>query len=310
MIPFLKASALTFTFLCLTFEVAAQSIPEQFNEIAKSPRTIFYSNALPLNEEGGHLQGVQFHPSGDDSFVLSGSSSTYAYYLVVIGNQVIQVVELGQKPMKHAGGIQLADGYLAVGIEDNSAKDKSEVHIYQIDGSEIQEKPNWVIYRKGEVMRATAGSVGIVREQNELLVAVGDWDSKNLDFYHIDLKAPGSSLITPFATVETKRLPRADWIDDSWHSYQNINLIRDDDGKLYLVGMGVDEKEQNVADLYEVVMNDDGCVLKKVSSRTFQSDPAVSFRAGAGIQKAEDGKLRVISCGNHIGKGAILQIWE
>lgn len=307
---FPKAIVPILVFLWGTLGAFAQSIPEQFNAIDPVPKTISYSNSLPLNEEGGHLQGVQFHPSGEDSFVLSGSSSTYAYYLIVAGNQVTRVVELGQKPLKHAGGFQLADGYLAVGVEDNSEKDRSEVSIYQIDGTEIQEKPTWVIHRKGKVMRATAGSVGLARDRDELLVVVGDWDARNLDFYRIDVKAPASSEIAPFATVEAKKLSRENWIDDFWYSYQNINLIQDSDGRLYLVGLGTDEKGQNVAHLFEVNLQDSRCDLKKVSSKIFPSDPAVSFRAGAGIHRGKDGKLQIVSCGSHAGSEAMIQVWE
>lgn len=308
---FVKLFSVALSFLCFTLGLSAQTtIPEQFNAMGQRPRTVFFTNTLPLNEEGGHLQGIQVDPSGADSFVLSGSSSTYAYYLTVAGNEVTRVVELGQKPMKHAGGFQLSDGYLAVGVEDNNAKDKSEVAIYQVDGPEIQAKPSWVIHREGDVMRATAGAVGLARDGNELLIVVGDWDVQNLDFYRIDLQSAASAPESPFNTLVTKDLLRKEWVNDSWYPYQNINLIREDDGRLYLVGLGTDVNGQNIADLYELSINDGGCNLKKISSKIFPSDSAVSFRAGAGIYKGKDGKLHVISCGNHVGRAAIIQIWE
>jgi hypothetical protein len=290
--------------------LAAQSVPERFGALGPEPRTISYTNSLPLNEEDGHLQGVQFHASGGDTFVLTGSSSTSAYYLVVSGNRVTQHGELSQRPLRHAGGFQIADNFLAVGVEDNDAKDRSEVRIHKIDGSEIDESSSWTIKRDGAVMRATAGAVGLVKDQEELLIVVADWDARNLDFYRVDLGDPDSPVIAPFDTIVTEDLSKKGWVDDFWYSYQNLNLILDDDGKLYLFGLGTDEKGQNVGDLYELYQQEGRFDLKKLSSKIFQSDSSVSFQAGAGVYQDQDGRLQIISCSNHVGQAAIIQVWD
>jgi hypothetical protein len=294
----------------ISYSGAAQSIPDQFEELNIQPRTITYTNSLPLNEEGGHLQGIQFHSTGGDSFVLSGSSSTYAYFLVVEENQVVELVELDQKPMKHAGGFQIADNFLSIGIEDNEEKTRSEVLVYEIADSEIKKDPRWKIKREGAIMRATAGTIGHVRQQDELLVVVGDWDARNLDFYRIDLAAPLTSFTVPYLSVATTDLDKVGWIDDYWYSYQNINLLQDHAGKLFLVGLGTDENGTNVGDLYEMRLQEGKCDLRKISSRRFQSDSSVSFRAGAGVHISEDGKLQIVACSNHVGKEALIQVWQ
>jgi hypothetical protein len=219
------------------------------------------------------------------------------------------VVEMDQIPFKHAGGFQLADGYLAIGIEDNSAKDKSKVLIYQTEGDEIEAKPTWIIEREGEVMRSTAGCIGIVRMQDQILVVVGDWDTKHLDFYQIPAKQGSGSPKAPIASIATADLARDAWINPDWHSYQNINLI-ERNGILYLVGLGANAQNQNVADLFEVSLGNGTYHLKKVGSRIFPSDPKVSFRAGAGIHYDKNGKLQVISCSSHIIKQGVIQVWE
>ena len=116
------------------------SIVSKFESIDKNPFVISFSNSMEINNNGGHLQGVQLIK--DDSLnyaILSGSSDSYSYYSVVklgVENEVISVNKLMDKPFKHAGGIQIFQNYMAVGIEDNSKKDKSKVCIYDISDPE------------------------------------------------------------------------------------------------------------------------------------------------------------------------------
>ena len=69
------------------------------------------------------------------------------------------------KPFKHAGGIQIFKDLMVVGIEDNDAKDKSKVCIYDIDDPEDTSGKTTgnVCERKGEPLRSTAGCCGITR---------------------------------------------------------------------------------------------------------------------------------------------------
>ncbi len=295
---------------CLSASAFSQTIPERFDRIGQKPRTIHFTNPLPLDESGGHLQGIQSLGPDGDAFVLSGSSDSYAYCLRVADHEVKQVMEMDQKPFKHAGGFQLADGYLAVGIEDNLAKDKSKVFVYQIQGDEIQATPTWVIGREGDAMRSTAGCVGLAGQQDELLVVVGDWDTRHLDFYQIHARQGSGSPEAPFVSIAAAGLARDSWINPDWHSYQNINLLQDNNGALYLVGLGTDGENQNVADLFELSLKNEGSELRKVRSRQFQSDPEVSFRAGAGIHQSGDGRLWVVACSSHIGSKGVIQVWE
>jgi hypothetical protein len=167
---------------------SGKSLVSEFKNLDSKPEIISYSNTLEINNSGGHLQGIQSIQNNDGKyFVLSGSSDSYSYFAVVKQgdkNEVISVNKLMDKPFKHAGGFQIFQNYMAVGIEDNDAKDKSKVCIYDISNPEKPAgKPVAVIERAGEPKRSTAGCVGITKHKDQILLAVGDWDTKNIDFY-------------------------------------------------------------------------------------------------------------------------------
>jgi hypothetical protein len=160
-------------------------IPELFQKIDNEPKIIQCRNELEVNNVGGHLQGIQWLVKNDVEFsIISGSSSTDAYYAVVKldhYNEVMSLNILMHKPFKHAGGIQLSE---------------------------------------------------------DLLVVAGDWDTKHLDFYRCDQPRLTKN-INPFDkvyTIDTEIIGKTGWLDKEWHAYQNINLLKDDDGELYWFG--------------------------------------------------------------------------
>lgn len=287
-------------------------------EIDIQPQIIICQNELEVNNQGGHLQGVQLLVKDDVEYaIISGSSGTYAYYSVAkLGNhnEVLSVNILMQKPFKHAGGIQIYQDLMVVGIEDNAAKDKSKVCIYQIKNPEIPPvKPLVMIARKGEPLRSSAGCAGITEMGNRYLVVIGDWDTKRLDFYLSDehhLKQDINAFDKVF-TIDTEKIDRSGWSDKAWHAYQNINLLKDADGKLYLCGFGRNDQNENISDLF-LVENDDlkEFRLKKLMSKTFNCKEGADFRSGAGIFLQPNGKLKVISCGSHINDSLILNVFD
>jgi hypothetical protein len=130
-----------------------KSITSTFESIDKNPLAISYSNSKNVNNIGGYLRGIQLISGEASNFaILSGSSDSYAYYMVVkLGeeNVVISVNRLMDKPFKHAGSIQVFENYLPVGIEDNNKKDRSKVCIYDISDPENPSvKPIAIIERE------------------------------------------------------------------------------------------------------------------------------------------------------------------
>ena len=286
----------------------------EFNNIGTSPEILIFTNNFEINNSDGHLQGIQGFENEQGNYVfMSGSSGTYSYCSVVkLGNEnkVVSINKLMEKPFKHAGGCQIFQNYLAVGIEDNSAKDKSKVCIYDISEPENPlVKPIVIIERNGDPLRNTAGCVGITRYKNKTLAVVGDWDSKHLDFYSTDFGKVNESAFKKIASVDTESISKNDWIDNDWHSYQNINLFNIEN-KLYLIGLGQTKHSENIADLFEVTEEMSGNFsLLKIATKTFKCTNECSFKAGTGIQFT-DGKFKILACGYNIKSVTYLNVFQ
>lgn len=277
------------------------------DKTSSSPISIDFQNTLEVNNTGGHLQGVQYYNYGQsDYYILSGSSDSQSYFSVLKAaekNRVISVNKILDKPFKHAGGFQVYKNLMAIGIEDNDAKDKSKVIVYTLGNIEKEiPEPLTIIERSGSIKRATAGCVAITEVDEYVLVVVGDWDTKNLDFYRIKKKKlyrPLKVFDLVFST-ETKNMDTSKWIDNSWLSYQNLNFIKDSSGNLYLAGMTSNSKE-NILDLFKVqTENLKKFDLIKIYSKKLALDKYSDFRWGAGVYLSDDNQLQIISSGSHI----------
>ncbi len=307
-------------FLCYA-QVMGQTDIHLNNSIEKintTPVSIRFQNSLEINNNGGHLQGIQYlNHNQNDYYVLSGSSDTYSYYSIVKTgkmNLVISTNRILDKPFKHAGGFQIYHTLMAIGVEDNDAKNKSKVFIFQIDDPEKPPKePLAVIDRSGDAKRATAGCVGIITILENVLVVVGDWDTKHLDFYSIDqneLDQDGATLELVY-TIDSRKMDKSGWIDEDWLSYQNINFLKDTSGNLFLAGMTSGDKGENVLDLFEVESEDlSSFKLKKVYSKSFEGNKKTKFRWGAGIHVFDDKQIKVFSCGENIQNTSIIHIYR
>lgn len=286
----------------------------EFNNIQTTPETITFSNEFEINNTDGHLQGIQAFENVNGKYVLmTGSSDSYSYCSVVkLSNEskVVSVNKLIEKPFKHAGGFQIFQNYLAVGIEDNSAKDKSKVCIYDISKPENTfAKPSAVIERSGKSLRNTAGCVGITNYKNKTLLVVGDWDSKHLDFYSCDFEKMNNTTFKKIDSIDTDSISKKNWINTDWHSYQNINLFKIDK-KLYLIGLGQTKNSDNIADLFIVTEeSSDNFSLNKVATKTFNCTNDCSFKAGAGVEYI-NGKLKVFACGYNIQNISYLNVFH
>jgi hypothetical protein len=210
--------------------------------------------------------------------------------------------------------MQIFQDLMVVGIEDNAAKDRSKVCIYNVEDPETPPvKPLVLIEREGAPLRSSAGCCGLSRIENQYLVVVGDWDTKHLDFYIAGehrLKQ-GLNTFNKVSTIDTERINRSGWPDDDWYPYQNINLLKDGDGKLYLFGFGQNDQNENIADLFLVENKDlKEFRLIKLLSKTFNCKQGADFRSGAGISLQPDGRLKIISCASHIKDSLILNVFD
>ena len=294
------------------------SVEEAVSDISPSPMEVSFSNSLEIVNSGGHIQGIQkLRHNNTDYYVLSGSSSEYSYYAIVKTgkvNLVTSVNKILDKPLKHAGGFQIWENLMAIGVEDNEAKNKSRVFVFNLDNPEKPpEKPLTIIERIGTFKRATAGCVAITIIDQKVLIAVGDWDSKHLDFYRVSeekLYEEGAVLELEYS-IDSQKLKKDNWVDESWNSYQAINFLKDADENLFLAGMTSSEQGEEIIDLFFIESHDlSEFALKKIYSRKFPAHPKTKFRWGAGLSSDIDGKIRLMASEEHINPTSLFTIYE
>jgi hypothetical protein len=90
------------------------------------------------------------------------------------GMQFLGIKRLGEKPLSHAGGFQLAGNWLAIGIEDPVGRNESQVLLIDVSTSKtLNAPPVHVLNRRGQAGRSTAGAVALLRRKDHFLLAVG-----------------------------------------------------------------------------------------------------------------------------------------
>lgn len=284
-----------------------------FKQINPDAKAFPFSNASKINNNGGHIQGIQPFKNEHGSYIfMTGSSDTYSYLAVVKNDEdskIVSVNRLMEKPFKHAGGFQIYDNWLAVGIEDNSAKNKSKVCIYDISNPEQPVlEPIAIIERAGEPLRSTAGCVSITEHNDKILLAVGDWDTKNIDFYTGSLSDYTNRNFEFVGTIDTDKQNKSGWSDKNWIAYQNINLFNINN-RLYLVGLGQNSEGENIADLYRMDENNQGnFALVKLSSGLFNCECDCTFKAAAGAEY-QNGQFKIYAFGYHISETSCMNIF-
>jgi hypothetical protein len=297
-------------------ELKSQDLIRALEKVSSTPTDITFSNDLEIENKGGHIQGVQgISHQGNHYYVLSGSSSEYSYYSVVkVGqtNFVISHNKILERPFKHAGGFQIHNNLMAIGVEDNDKKNRSKVFIFLLENPENPpEQPVAIIERIGTEKRATAGCVAITGIDDRLLIIVGDWDTKHLDFYVIEKKLLGKdpAALQLEYSMDMAKTDKTEWVDESWLSYQNINLISEA-GTLYLAGMTTNDGVE-ILDLFEVINAEMKVFsLKKIYSKNFGVSENTKFRWGAGLYMAPDQKLQILSTPENILSENIIHMYE
>lgn len=293
-------------FMFLFSDIHAQAIGdvhllEVIDKLSPIPREISFDNKIEIHNEGGHLQGIQKVTGVDENYyIMSGSSSEYSYLTMVSDEKknLISMVKLSSRPLKHAGGFQISNNYLAVGIEDNDLRNYSLVNIYDISSpTTFSVDPILSIERRGDFERATAGCVGIARINNRWILIVGDWNTRHLDFYFSNTSNLGEGVILQKELSISDHM-RNDWIDTTWLPYQNINLLPQD-SSLYLIGMTSVDGE-NVVDTYRIDnLNSNDLKLVKISHHTLVNTGG-DFIWGAGILVEDNHFKGIVSSGRNL----------
>ena len=271
-------------------------------ENVQARETLSFSRGDVKLPVGGHLQGVQLRRDAAgkrELGFLSHDSLTVAYLLVVEfadeapdHGRILHVLTFPSDgrspPLRHAGGIQLLGDVLVVGLEDNQQKERSEVQFWNVaDPKQPRQLTHLTVRRSGEPKDKTAGAVGLVAEGNRHLLAVANWDSRAVDLYVSNEK--------PLADADCRFELLARWRDDvadkmNWQpdntfaSYQAINLFAGQDGAIQLLGFATTPIGKDVADLYVLDPRQPAeKLLRKVARQSLKFDGDAHFIDAAGL---------------------------
>lgn len=267
---------------------------------------------------GGHLQGVQIAmedaPPGRQ-VLISHDSLSVAYLAVVeflnteldnfaAGGKLVLIRQLpsdGQSPpLRHAGGFQFAGRVLAVGVEDNQEKKRSQIQFWSFDTrSQLDQLKHLTIARSSETPKvATAGAVGLVARKKDHLLAAGNWDCRAIDFYRSNGK-PLTDFGCRFEHAlqwQADAADTSDWKPDTIRgTYQSLNFVGDEAGGVFLLGFDTTPAGQDVIDLFEVdLARGAERALRKVARKAVSLEDGNHFRYAGGAA-VRNGKLLILS---------------
>jgi hypothetical protein len=214
--------------------------------------------------------------------------------------------------MKHAGGFQIHRDWLAIGIEDNEARNTSLVRVYQLGDPEEQGLGmlRAEIERYGLYERATAGCVAIQEIDQRLLLIVGDWNSRHLDFYQADITTDSILRFRNTFELDMEAYSRDEWLNSEWYSYQNINLINLDN-QLYLFAFAGNPQGEDVIDVFSLEAGDgQNWNITKIASTSFKGNKDTRFRWGAGLFFQPGYPFTILSCSENIRQQTTVSIYR
>jgi len=295
-------------------------IASVFAKIPTNVRSIvFLENPQFKIPEGGHLQGVQlFQPTESDQPIvfLSSSSSTKAFIIAAALNDRQPGRMIGctflpsdgaTPPLKHAGGFQIIGNYLAVGVEDNQDKKRSEIQFWNVsDPSAPKQCAYLTVKRSANVEKIkTAGAVGITKTNDSHILAVASWDADTVDFYRSNGYPLGDERCRfdqePFLSWKQTEANRNSWQPDkTWGRYQNINLLCDRSNHIYLMGFCKSE-DREVIDLFAVDINQkQDSAIQKIATKNIQLQNGASFINGGGAYIISPQEIYILACEKNI----------
>jgi hypothetical protein len=329
-----RAGLLLTVLCCISVDARAQDascahLPEVLSALegvaAEGTPLVFSLDGAEL-PRGGHVQGIQMQsdPAGRRNLAfLSHDSETVGYLLVVEFPQdldgpgklthVQRFPSDGETPpLRHAGGIQLCGNVLAVGLEDNQDKMRSEVQFWNVARPERpRQLAHLTVRRSGNAKDMTSGAVGLIEREGDHLLAVANWDSRAIDFYRSNGK-PLEDAQCRFefsARWQNDTAEKSDWQPDPiCGSYQAINLLADGEGRLYLLGFDTAFPNQDVADLFAVDPQAPPTrLIRKIAQHRMQFTGDVHFRFGSGAWLAGP-KLRLLATERNVGPETTLNL--
>ena len=297
---------------------------QQINDLQQTADGMrIWNNQYHRKIPGGHIQGIQFYhsPSEKKRFVyMSHDSTSETGYLIIAEYDFILQEAVTKKefkletdgkspPLRHAGGFQIIHGFLAVGVEDNQDKKRSQIQFYDLaDPLNPEYLPHLTVDRSGSSESKTAGAVGIVHvidnknERGFYILGVGNWDSKEIDFYITD-NCYALGECSKFIYIYTMK---GDGVD-GWHDYQSINLFFGTDANgglhVYLGGTATGKMlwlfDRNYIDVFQLdITSSQGEITFKANlevQRRIEMKDGAAFRYGGGFLLVSDSHIQPIT---------------
>ena len=222
-----------------------------------------------------HIQGVQ-RLQTSDWYVFSSSDDDYAK-LAFVNDSTLQVenVKHLDEERKHAGGIDTYENILVVPCENSNSS-----HIYLLDVTDPKESKELCRIDKSD---RKASAAGITRlSDDQYLVAVVIQSEYEMDLY----RSKATDINEGFSPCQTVELE-----GKAHNKYENINLITQKDGKVFMVGTHSTTQSGGAdwADLFEVDLG--ALTIERESNKHYYCPGSSTFEGGAGIYIAEKNRL-------------------
>jgi hypothetical protein len=293
---------------CCSLNPPVNNVPQVFENINPNGMPIIIDcTGVPISDlqgNKGHFQGIQRlrRGSNDSGLLVITSSSASKAFFVACEMADDGVSGRAYSPMmmssffKHAGGCQAVGHCLAAGVEDPDSNSLSQVQFWDFRCLPKQ-LTSMTIPRSGPQFLSTAGAVGLTSFGNGAVLVVGGYNSANIDFYKSDADPFRGS---PFE-FQTR------WnAYDAFPHYQNLNLITDTSGQLYMIAFYRDGDSKDWMDLYSIDLDDATVAVTQVGiSKHMTCIEPSNFNAGAGIYIPSSDAFEVYAVSYYASGGAI-----
>jgi hypothetical protein len=268
------------------------NVAEAYKRVAVHPKSITIDRTGVILPKGGHFQGIQRLPGERQRLVLTSSSDNEAYFVVCamaengqsgIAGQPVKVAHSdGKHGFNHAGGCQAFGHFLVAGIENDNNETHSEIQFWNLTGLP-QPLPMMTIHRPGTGKADTAGAVGLSSFGQGAALAVASFNAETVDFYKSEADPFGGSPLKKKFTWVQSKADKSGWIDQNFGHYQNVNLITQTNGELFMVAFDLGG-DTDWMDLYHVnLAGPHHSALKKVAKKKMYCTNGCTFNDGSGI---------------------------
>jgi len=280
------------------------NVATAFDKVAVNPISIAIDRTGVVLPGGGHFQGIQRLPREANArlprkpplLVITSSGDRQGYFVPCVmaedglsGKALphVKMTTSDYPNLHHAGGCQAFGHFLVAGLEDDATRIESQLQFW--DFSQQSAKLSLSIYRNGAVDVSTAGACGLTSFGSGAALAVATYDAKTVDFYKSVADPFAGSPFTKLFTWKKSDADKNGWIDKNFGNYQNVNLIAQKGGGLFMVAFNrvstLDPSDW--MDLYSVDLTVDpqnsGTALKKMAKKHMFCTDGCRFDAGAGI---------------------------